>query len=593
MQFNTCDACGLALSVEEKSAGNICLYRATLQNNGSENLTVTRAFFRAMLAPGPYEYYVQTARWSAENQGCWQDLNEHGILLGHKEGRTTCGNTPYLAMRLKGFPQTLNFHILPEGNWRIRVMPCFFNNNEPEIAVDLGMRDEELSYTLAPGESWVLPEITVHKSRDFDSAMPELHDFLYRNMIGNQTAILPVLFNTWFDRFDKLDTAHLRDALQCAREIGCETFVIDAGWFGSDNSWGNVGDWREKTHQAFCGRMKEFADEVRSEGLKFGIWMEPERYVPAAPVMQQHPEWFVHCGLADWHRMDLTVPAAREHFKSEILRLIETYNLEYIKLDMNSTLGSDDSGRELNEYQKLFLNIIDEVKTLHPETVMENCASGALRSELTTLKHFDVMFPSDNVNAFTMLGTIRGLWRRYLPGRIIRWSTMREIKENVAQFSAGNTIITPAEATFEEYERTDLESLLIANFTGGSFSFSGDIASLTPANRALVKKYVDLYKSRRSFLMNCSGRWLADTERLQAFELEKDGSAIVVLCYIASDQAASRTVYPQALDAGANYKINGEIRSGSDIMENGLNIKCRDNSQHHKWRAEMVILDKE
>ena len=99
MQFNTCDACGLALSVEEKSAGNICLYRATLQNNGSENLTVTRAFFRAMLAPGPYEYYVQTARWSAENQGCWQDLNEHGILLGHKEGRTTGGNTPYLAMR--------------------------------------------------------------------------------------------------------------------------------------------------------------------------------------------------------------------------------------------------------------------------------------------------------------------------------------------------------------------------------------------------------------------------------------------------------------------------------------------------------------
>lgn len=590
--FNTQDACGLEVTTREICENNIRSITPTLKNNGSEPLCLTRAYVRVQLKQGPYEYYAQSSRWSIENYGFWKELNDQGVLLTHREGRTTGGNTPYLAMRLIGFPQTLNFHVCPVGNWQIRVIPFFFSNTEPEIFVDLGMRDEELAYTLAPGESWTLPEVILHKSNSFESSMPELHYYLQKHLNKN-LAELPVLFNTWFDRFDKLELDHMREALQAAKEVGCETYVIDAGWFGADAGWSNVGDWREKTDKAFFGRMKDFADEVRAAGLKFGIWMEPERYVPATPVMKAHPEWFIYSELFNYHRMDLSIPEARKYFKDEILRLIDTYGLEYIKFDMNATLGPDASNKELNEYQTIFLSILDEIKAEHPETVLENCSSGALRSELTTLQHFDVMFPSDNVNPFTMVKTMRGLWQRYLPGRIIRWSVMREVKEFLAQFKPVNTVITPGEATFEEYERVDLESLLIANFTGGSFSFTGDIASLGPENRALVKKYVDLYKSRRKFLTTCAGRWLVDTDRIQAFEMEKDGNAIVSIMYIARDQVATRRLYPQALDADAYYTVNGERRTGADIMKNGFDVELQYTNQHIKWRCAMTILDKE
>lgn len=592
MDFNTQSACGLYFKVNEKIENQVRYIQGELQNLGSETLCITRAFIRVMMEPGPYEYYAQSSRWSIENTASWKALDDLGVLLSHKEGRTTGGNTPYLAMRLLGCRQTVSFHLLPVGNWRIRVIPQFYSNTEPPVAVDLGMRDEELAYQLAPGQTWKLPEVIIQQSSTFDEAMPQLHQFIRSNFIKNQAPELPVLFNTWFDRFAKLDLAHLHDALQAAKEVGCETFVIDAGWFGGDTGWSNVGDWREKTTQAFFGRMNDFANTVRAAGLKFGIWMEPERYVPDTPIVKSHPEWFIYTGLENWMRIDLTIPAAREYFKNEIARLFTTYDLRYIKFDMNATLGSDDSGHELNTYQTIFLNILDELKAEYPEVIMENCASGAMRSELTTFKHFDVMFPSDNVNPFTMLKTIQGLWRRYLPGRIIRWSTMREVKDYLAQFSDVNTVITPGEATFEEYERVDLESLLIANFTGGSFSFTGDIASLGPDNRALVKKYIDLYKSRRQFLLDCSGRWLMDTERMQQFQLEKDGNVIVVTAYIASDQVATRKVYPQALNPQAYYQVNNTRRTGEDIMLNGVDIPliCY---QQYKWRCHMLILDQE
>ena len=63
--------------------------------------------------------------------------------------------------------------------------------------------------------------------------------------------------------------------------------------------------------------------------------------------------------------------------------------------------------------------------------------------------------------------------------------------------------------------------------------------------------------------------------------------------YIARDQVASRRLYPQALDADAYYTVNGERRTGADIMKNGFDMELQCTSQHFKWRCAMTILDKE
>lgn len=579
-----------ALSVNEKASGNIRYISVEIENTSKEELIFSRAFVRVDLTPGPYEYFAQHSRWSAENQGSWRSLNENGLILTHRNGRTTEGNTPFIAFRAPGEEVGTAFHVVPMGNWRIRVMPEFFSNQEPLIHVDLGIRDEELAYRLAPGEKWVLPQVLIQDFSSLDDSCPELHKFLRENFVSNLQKELPVIYNTWLDRFHNLDVAHLREELAAAKEVGCEVFIIDAGWFGnSEEGWSGCGDWHEKTKSAFYGKMKEFADEVRAAGLGFGLWMEPERLSPRVPIVKEHPEWFIFTGSE--LRYDLTIPEAYEYLKSEFRRLITTYDIKYMKTDMNSTLGHDPLGTELYAYQTKFLQLIDEIKAEFPSFIVENCSSGAMRADLSTLQHFDLMFCSDNANGYTMLKPMHGFFYRMLPGRILRWMTVKEIRDDVSAFyDTKTTIITPGEATWEEYERCDLESCLVANFTG-VFGFSGSLASLSAPNRELVKKYISFFKEKRSFMRDAASRYLVDLDRLQAFQQELDGEVLLSVFYISRDCLDKRTFYPKGLKEDALYTLDGEKlnRTGKDIMENGLEVPLTPN-QHFSWRAKLLHL---
>ncbi len=172
-----------------------------------------------------------------------------------------------------------------------------------------------------------------------------------------------MVYNTWFDQFEVLEVPRLRRQLQAAKRLGCEVFVVDAGWYGpeADDWWSQAGDWRERQSAAFGGHMQAFADEVRSAGLGFGLWMEPERFGPGVPIRQEHPEWFFP-REATFARIDLTRPDACEYLKREICRLVETYQLAWMKIDFNFELGRDGSGAELSGYYAAWYRLLDEIR---------------------------------------------------------------------------------------------------------------------------------------------------------------------------------------------------------------------------------------
>ncbi|MFA6931851.1 MAG: alpha-galactosidase [Lentisphaeria bacterium] len=574
------------------SDGNFRRVKASLRNASSTPLVFHRAFLRVTLPPGPYEVFSQYNRWSKEDNGRWALLNGQGVLLGHLHGRTTEGNTPFCAIKQPSHEEGVAFHLYPVGNWRIRIVPLVNSNKEPSVAVDLGISDEELAFQLQPGETWNLPEILIHNFSSFEESMSDLHRYLLKDPQISQRR-LPVVFNTWFDRFDRLNMPHLDESLAAAKEIGCETFVVDAGWFGGEiPGWFEcIGNWHEKTKLAFQGRMKEFSDKVREAGLNFGIWMEPERIHPDIAVVQEHPEWFVFIPETGFMRFKLENPEAATYFENEIERLISTYELAYMKTDMNAELGSDDSGSELYHYQSIFYSIVDRIRKRHPDFILENCASGALRTDLESLRHFDVLFPSDNVNPWTLFDTIHGLWRRALPGRIMRWITICEWKEGIPFFENQRpAIVIPGEATWEEYECADLESVLIANFTGGLYGFSGDIASLGSASRKLVARYIARFKRKREFMMQAAGHWLQDDSRFKVIELEHNNEAILEVFYHPSDAVSERIIRPVGLHPDAFYSVAQKTITGAKLMQDGLSVTLEQN-MHLKWRAIMILLE--
>jgi alpha-galactosidase len=104
----------------------------------------------------------------------------------------------------------------------------------------------------------------------------------------------------------------------------------------------------------------------------------------------------------------------RFHLKPEISRLIETYQLAWIKLDFNLEMGYADEG--LAGYYQVWYGKLDELRQRFPETFFEGCASGAICLDLNTLSHFDGHFLSETVNPVDVLRITRGACCMFLQG---------------------------------------------------------------------------------------------------------------------------------------------------------------------------------
>lgn len=573
-------------------ATGIVSRRDTLVNGGNLPVVVTRCLARVAFAPGQYECYTQASRWCRENQGVWQPLHT-GLALRHACGRTTEQSTPYLALRVIGAEHGLAFHVLPRGNWTIRVSPVTEGGGPPYAVVELGLADENLQRVLRPGETFVLPEILIQPLPLGEPHLgaPALHRYLLVRHFADAKPEAPVVYNTWFDQFEILDVPRLRTQLAAAKAAGCEVFVIDAGWYGAGGpDWATqTGDWREKTKAAFHGNMRAFADEVRAAGLGFGLWMEPERFGPEAPIRAEHPGWFVPVGTAA--RLDLTQPAAYAYLRSEIGRLVETYLLAWMKIDFNFILDADASGAELSDYTTAWYRLLDEIRAAYPRTFFEGCSSGAMRGDLATLTHVDGHFLSDTVNPVDMLRISQGAWLRLPPGRLTRWAVVRSAGqalprygESVAESPAA--LLTPCGALWEPAETVDLSFALLAAMPG-MLGVSGDLAGLPSAVAARIGEYVAFFKEWRRFIAGAVAHLLTPPERIAdregwvAFQFQNQADETSLLFVYRLGVASQAPRWPlRGLKHKAHYSVQralvadapSTIMTGTALMTAGLEV---------------------
>ncbi|NLD86827.1 MAG: hypothetical protein GX633_01020, partial [Clostridiales bacterium] len=252
--------------------------------------TIYSCLSRFVLESAAVEVYTQSSVWNHENQGVWAPLvtsvtaENHGL-------RTTEGSTPIAAVRQKGQNGGVVFHLFPMGKWKINVSKRIGTSGSMHTVIDMGLSDEKLKLKVAPGEKLQLPEIVFFRFNDEALDAHKLHRYLIKNKLS--TNIPPVIYNSWFLDFDVLDFEYFRAQVDVASKLGIEVFTVDAGWFGDGVHWTrSVGDWEENQVGAFGGRMRELAEYVRSKGIKFGLWMEPERATPHSKLYNKNPDLF-------------------------------------------------------------------------------------------------------------------------------------------------------------------------------------------------------------------------------------------------------------------------------------------------------------
>ena len=259
---------------------------------------------------------------------------------------------------------------------------------------------------LAHGETYTAPATyAAYSDQGLDGMSAAFHQ-LIRSRPHHPRTPRPVILNTWeaiyFDhRLDRL--SELADA---AARIGVERFVLDDGWFGGrrDDTAG-LGDWYVSKDVWPVG-LGPLIDRVRSLGMDFGLWVEPEMVNPDSDLFRAHPDWILSepgrlpPTWRNQHVVDLANPHAFDFLLERLDTLLSDHDIAYLKWDHNRDLvDAGHEGRPGVRLQTLAVyRLLDELRARHPRVEIESCASGGGRADLGILERTDRIWPSDTID---------------------------------------------------------------------------------------------------------------------------------------------------------------------------------------------------
>ena len=301
----------------------------------------------------------------------------------------------------------------------------------------------------------------------------------------------PVVVNTWEATYFDHDLGRLSELADRAAEVGAERFVLDDGWFvGRRHDRAGLGDWTVDP-AVWPEGLHPLISHVRSLGLDFGLWVEPEMVNVDSDLAREHPDWILRGRAelpAEWRHqqvLDLQVPAAYAHVRDALLALLAEYDIAFLKWDHNRDLVDvAHAGRPAVHGQTLaFYRLLDELRAAHPALEIETCASGGGRVDLEVLTRTDRVWPSDTIDAVERQ-------------RIQRWTSLVVPAEMMGAHLGGPRAHTTG--------RTLDLGFRAATALIGHFGIEWDLRELDAAGRAEVAEWVALHKRLRPLI--ASGR---------------------------------------------------------------------------------------
>ena len=187
----------------------------------------------------------------------------------------------------------------------------------------------------------------------------------------------------------------LFEEVDVAADVGCELFIVDAGWFGdATHRWGQlVGDWEESP--LLPQGLKPVFDRAHEKGMLCGLWVEAERVGGASKIVGAHPDWQMQRRGETIPQLDLAKPEVAQHMEDTIVRLVEKFELDCFRLDYNIRVGEGSEAERdgfvestMWRYYDALHGIFDRVRQRFPNLILENCSNGGGRMDLGMMSRF-------------------------------------------------------------------------------------------------------------------------------------------------------------------------------------------------------------
>lgn len=544
--------------------------RVRAENGGAGTLELERIFSLCLNLPSmDYDLITLYGRHAKERNIERRALG-HGVQgVESKRGVSSHCQNPFAALVEKNTGENsgiaYGFNLVYSGNFSA-LCECDFNYTSRFI---MGINPTDFGWKLQKGECFDTPEaVMVYTENGIGEMSRIFHRFYNNNLIRGKykTEKRPLLINSWEAAFFDFNDEKLVNFAKEAKKLGIEMLVMDDGWFGRRNDdKSSLGDWYVN-EEKLKGGLSSLIERVNAEGLKFGIWYEPEMISPDSDLFRAHPDWHVHVDNRtpmigrNQYVLDFSRADVRENIWQQMYDVLSKNKIDYLKWDFNRNISDAGSALLPPDRKKEFFHrfilgtyeIMNKLTETFPNILFENCSGGGGRFDPAMLYYSPQIWASDNTDPIERL---------YI------------------QF--GTSMCYPASAVGAHVSACDRAGYKTKGNVAlwGTFGYELDPLKLTDADREIIKGQVKLYHDTYDLIRN------GDLYRLVSpFEnpyravwetVSPDKSrAMVTVVTIRFENYPHTIVKLKGLDPEKYYmnEATGKTYSGALLMNAGLNI---------------------
>ena len=298
------------------------------------------------------------------------------------------------------------------GNFRF----TFEVDNLGKLRVISGINPYASKRILAKGESFKTPEFIFTLSEGGrGEASRTFHDWARKYQVNKGEESRMTLLNNWEATYFDFDEEKLVKLIGEAKELGVDMFLLDDGWFGNKyprhSDTQGLGDWDETANKLPNG-IGRLTEEAKKQGIKFGLWIEPEMVNPKSELYEKHKDWVITLPNRDEYYfrnqlvLDLSNPQVQDYVFGVVDNLMTKYpDIAFFKWDCNSPITNiysnylkDKQSHLYVDYTNGLYKVLDRIKTKYPDLVMMMCSGGGGRTDYEGLRYFTEFWCSDNTD---------------------------------------------------------------------------------------------------------------------------------------------------------------------------------------------------
>jgi alpha-galactosidase len=563
---------------------------ARIENHTGKPLVVQQAAAAAWSLPGADDYrlYSLSGRWAGEWSLDQRRLAPGTTVLESRRGSTGHQNNPWFAVVRDTSSEESGpvwFGALAwSGSWRISVE----QDSTRRLRITGGYNPFDFAYRLASGAALETPVFYAgYTEGGLGEASRLMHHLQLARIVPGapRSRLRPVLYNSWeATQFDVDEAGQIKLAAKAAA-IGVERFVMDDGWFGARNDdKAGLGDWTVNRSK-FPHGLQPLIDAVKSRGMDFGLWVEPEMVNPDSDLYRRHPDWVLNFPgrPRTQARNQLVLNLARDDVRDHVLRVLDellTQNdIAFLKWDYNRNWSEpgwpaqapEDQQKVYVAYVENLYWILRQIRARHPNVEIESCSGGGGRVDLGILGLTDEVWPSDNTDPYDRLSIQGGFTYAYTPAVMMAW-------------------VTDSPNWFNQ-RSTSLEYRFLSSMQG-SLGIGADLSHWNDGDVEVARRLIGEYKKIRSTVQRGKLYRLGNDSRYSATEsVSDDGAQAVLFAFLHSSTLGS--TYPRiqlrGLDPGARYHVRTiagkaqpgtpEEASGAYWMSYGLDLDLKGDFQ--------------